>query len=150
MPALLERASITTYKGNNKRQKTMLIVEDQALMRQTLRDFLQGAFSGCSVLEAADGAGAREACHTHRPDLVLMDKCLPDANGMELTTWLKSLYPGLQVIILSNSRGEVYGKHALAAGAYAYIHKDDLLEDLIPTVAAAIDTASPNDTDQFW
>ena len=39
-------------------QKTVLIVEDQALMRQTLRDFLQGAFPSFNFREAADGARA--------------------------------------------------------------------------------------------
>lgn len=130
-------------------QKTVLIVEDQALMRQTLRNFLQGAFPSCNFCEAADGASALEACKTHVPLLVLMDKCLPDADGVELTARLKSLYPDIQVIVVSHRSGEAYVKHALAAGARAYVVKDDLFTDLIPAVAAAIGIAPVADTGSF-
>ena len=135
-----------TDKADIGGQKTVLIVEDQALMRQTLRDFLQDAFPDCNFREAADGAGALEACNAYRPVLVLMDKCLPDADGIELTARLKSLYPGIQVIVVSHRSGEVYVKHALAAGARAYLVKDNLATDLIPAVAAAIGVAPATDT----
>src|SRR3990172_806480 len=123
-------------RGDIGGQKTVLIVEDQALMRQTLRDFLQGVFPSCKWQEAADGASALEACKADRPNLVLMDKCLPDADGIELTARLKVLYPGIQVIVVSYMRGEVYVQRALAAGACAYLVKDNLVTDLIPAVAA--------------
>ena len=119
----------------------MLIVEDQALMRQALRDFLQNAFPDCDFREAADGASAPEACITHRPDLVLMDKCLPDADGIDLTARFKRLYPAIQVIVISYRSGEIYVQRALAAGARAYLAKDNLATDLIPAVAAAIGIA---------
>lgn len=134
----------TDIRGRN----TVLIVEDQALMRQTLRDFLQDAFPDCDFREAADGASALEACKTHRPDLVLMDKCLPDADGIELTARLKILYPDIQIIVVSHRSGEVYVQHALAAGARAYVLKDHVVTDLVPAVVAVIGvspvTASDN------
>lgn len=134
-----------TNKTDSRGQKTVLIVEDQALMRQTLHDFLQDAFPGCNFREAADGAAALEACKACRPNLVLMDICLPDADGIELTVRLKSLYPELHVIVVSYRSGEAYVKHALAAGARAYVVKDDLLTELIPAVAAAIGIAPAAD-----
>lgn len=116
----------------------VLIVEDQALMRTTLRGFLQFAFPGCSFHEADDGASALEACAAGRPDLVLMDKCLPDADGIELTSRLRMVYPGIRVIVISQRSGEIYVQRALAAGARAYLVKDCLTAELIPAVAAAI------------
>jgi two-component system, NarL family, response regulator DegU len=127
-----------TNKTDSLGQKTVLIVEDQALMRHTLHDFLQDAFPDCNFLDVEDGASALEACNAYRPVLVLMDKCLPDADGIELTARLKSLYPGIQVIVISHYSGEIYVQHALAAGARAYLVKDNLTTDLIPAVAAAI------------
>lgn len=121
--------------------KTVLIVEDQALMRQTLRDFLQNAFPNCDFREIADGASALEGCKTHQPDLVLMDKCLPDADGIELTSRLKILYPDIQVIVVSHRSGEAYVRHALAVGARAYVLKDHLVTELISAVAAALGVA---------
>ena len=127
-----------TNKTDGRGQKTVLIVEDQALLRRTLRELLQDAFPDCNFLDAADGASALEACNAYRPVLVLMDKCLPDADGIELTARLKILYPAIQVIVISYRSGEVYVQRALAAGARAYVVKDDLVRDLIPAVAAAI------------
>lgn len=120
-------------------RKTVLIVEDQALMRQTLQDFLQHEFPAFDFLDVADGASALEACNAYRPFLVLMDKRLPDADGIELTVRLKKLYPGIQVIVISYQSGEIYAESALAAGARAYLVKDKLTTELIPAVAAAID-----------
>src|SRR5659263_25834 len=68
----------------------------------------------------------------------IMDKCLLDADGIELTARLKSLYPVIQVIVISYRSGEAYVQHALAADARAYVVKDDLVRDRIPAVAAAI------------
>ena len=135
-----------TDRTDRRGRKTVLIVEDQALLRQTLRDFLQNAFPDCNFLDVADGASALQACKACRPVLVLMDKCLPDADGIELTARLKNLYPAVQVIVISYMRGEVYVQRALAAGARAYLVKDDLATKLIPAVAAAIGIRQAADT----
>ena len=125
---------------------TVLIVEDQALMRTTLRGFLEFEFPGCSFHVADDGASALEACKARRPDLVLMDKCLPDADGIELTARLRMIHPDIKVIVISQRSGEIYVQRALAAGARAYLVKDSLAAELIPAVAAAIGIAPATDT----
>ena len=119
-------------------RKTVLVVEDQALLRRTICELLQSAFPDHDFLDAADGASALQACGAYRPVLVLMDKCLPDADGIELTAQLKKLYPLMQIIVVSYRSGEIYVKRALAAGARGYLVKDNLNTELIPAVAAAI------------
>ena len=128
-------------KSDMRARKTVLIVEVQALLRRTMCDFLQDAFPDCDFLDVADGASALHACKAYRPHLVLMDKCLPDADGIELTARLNMLYPGIQVIVISYRSGEIYAKSALAAGARAYLIKDNLSAELIPAVAAALGIA---------
>ena len=130
-----------TNKTDSLGKKTALIVEDQALLRRTLCELLQDAFPDWNFLDVADGASALQACHVYRPVLVLMDKCLPDADGIELTARFKRLYPAIQVIVISYRSGEIYVQRALAAGARAYLAKDNLTTDLIPAVAAAIGIA---------
>ena len=134
-----------TDRTDTRGQKTVLIVEDHAPLRRVMRAFLQGAFPDCRFREAADGAGALEACNVHRPQLVLMDICLPDANGIELTARLKILYPGIQVVVVSLKSDEIYVQQALAAGARAYVCKVHMVTDLIPVVAAAIGVAPAAD-----
>ena len=111
-----------------------------------MREFLQNAFPDCSFLEAADGAGVLEACKACRPQLVLMDICLPDANGIELTARLGTLYPGIQVIVVSHMSGEAYVQQALVAGARAYVSKDHMVTDLVPAAATAIGISPAADT----
>ena len=134
-----------TNKTDIRSQKTVLIVDDHSPLRQIMRELLQIAFPSCNYREAADGASALEACNACRPQLVLMDIVLPDANGIELTARLGSLYPGIRVIVVSHRSGEIYVQRALAAGARAYLVKDNLTTELIPAVAAAIGIAPATD-----
>ena len=122
----------------------MLIVEDQEIMRQMLREFLQSAYPDCSILEAGNGAQALSLCREHRPRLVLMDVSLPDANGIELTAQIKESLPGTSVIVVSQHTAQVYIDSARAAGAYAYITKDTLHRELLPAVAAALAGIPPS------
>lgn len=126
----------------SEERTTVLIVEDEALIRYALRNLLSSAFPGLGILEAADGVRALELCAADNPQFVLMDVGLPDANGIELTRKLKALLPGLKVIVVSNCTGEPYVSDARAAGAQAYVVKDRLLADLIPAVAQALGVAA--------
>lgn len=117
---------------------TLLIVEDQDMMRKTLRRFLQPAFPQWTVLEAADGASALAACVAHRPQAVLMDISLPDMDGIALTVRVKALLPEVQVIFVSYLSGETHVERALAAGGCAYVVKDQMFSDLIPAIVDAV------------
>jgi len=116
----------------------MLIVEDQGYMRRVLRDFLQGAFPDRNIQEAEDGSSALALCRAHRFGVVLMDVCLPDANGIELTAKIKAMQPDAEVIIVSSSSGSAYTERAQAAGAFAYVAKDAVYQELLPAVKAAL------------
>jgi DNA-binding NarL/FixJ family response regulator len=111
-------------------------------MRAMLCEFMQNAFPGCTILDAADGEHAMRACVEHNPQLVLMDVRLPDANGIELTARLLRLLPSTKVIVVSHLSGRVYVEQALAAGALAYVGKDHLLTELIPAAALALGRGS--------
>lgn len=122
---------------------TILIVEDQDLMRQMLREFLQSAYPDSLILETDSAERALELCDSYRPRLVLMDVKLPDGNGIELTARVKALLPKTTVIVVSQYSAQVYIERALAAGAYAYITKDTVHRELLPAVAAALASAPP-------
>ena len=119
----------------------MLIVEDQDLMRRTLREYLQSAYPHANILEAADGAQALQACRKQAPQLVLMDVALSDANGIDLTVRIKDLQPQTAVIMVSQHSADVYVERSRAAGAFAYVTKDRVYRELLPTIKRAL--ASP-------
>jgi DNA-binding NarL/FixJ family response regulator len=123
-------------------RQNILIVEDRAVMRAMLHEFVQNAFPSYTIVSAADGARAMELAHECRPRLVLMDIHLPDANGIELTAHLRRLLSDTKVIVVSYLSGQVYVEQALAAGAFAYVGKDHLLTELIPAAALALGCGS--------
>jgi len=113
----------------------VLIVEDQAPMRAALREFLALSFPASRVLEAVDGATAMEQFIEHHPPLVLMDVCLPDENGIELTRCIKAIAPEATVVVMSIQNGAHIVEQALAAGAAVFISKDRIFNELAPLIA---------------
>ncbi len=117
---------------------TMLIVEDQEILRRLLREFLQSAYPDSLILETDSAERAMELCGSHRPRLVLMDAQLPDGNGIELVARIKEQLPETAIIVVSQYSAQIYFDRARAAGAFAYITKDKVHRELLPAVAGAL------------
>ena len=127
-----------------EQRPVILIVEDQDYMRRTLVEYVQSACPDIAVMEAADGARALQLCRSNRPRLVLMDVALPDANGIELTAQIREMLPETEVLIVSQHTDAAYVERAQAAGAFAYITKDNVYRELLPAINRALDRA-PSD-----
>lgn len=130
--------------GQNNRDIDLLVVDDQSVMRALIRDFLQSSIPDLVIAEAPDGARGLKLVTERRPRLVLMDVCLPDANGIELTAQIKILRPTTQVIMVTNLSGCAYVERAHAAGASGYVRKDKIYTDLLPLVARALGAVPPH------
>jgi PleD family two-component response regulator len=136
--------SAATMKTNETKKIKVLIVEDQRLMRQLLREFMQTAHPDFVILEADTGERALKVCDTDRPQLVLLDVQLPDANGIALTSQIKAIVPDALVLIVSQHWGHTYIERALAAGAFAYIMKERVYRELLPTIDSALRSRRAN------
>ena len=129
-----------------KQRLAMLIVEDQDVMRRMVVEYVQSAYPDAAIMEAGDGARALELCGSDRPQLVLMDVGLPDANGIDLTARIKAMLPETALIIVSQHTGCAYVERAQAAGAFAYVTKDKVYRELLPAVARALEPGAPPHT----
>lgn len=76
---------------------------------------------------------AIQLARSHKFDLYLLDKRLPDGSGIDLCRTLNELTPGVPCIFYSGDTYEIHRQEALAAGAHAYIPKPDV-EALIAAV----------------
>jgi len=76
---------------------------------------------------------AMQLAWTHKFDLYVLDKRLPDGTGLELREKLNQLTPGVPCIFYTGDAHEIHRLEALAAGADAYVPKPDV-EALIETV----------------
>lgn len=121
----------------------MLIVEDQATMRQKLREYLQAEFPGQLIREAATGSEALARCSEEAPDIVLMDIGLPDIDGITLTAQIKRMLPATAIVVVSCHAGPEYRQRAAEAGAEAYISKTEITCTLLPTVLGIIARGGP-------
>jgi len=111
----------------------LLIVEDNNVFRQALRESLQQSFPKIAIDEAANGVEALERVNVFVPDLILMDIRLPGESGLGLTKKIKAIYPDIIIFILTNYDSQECREAASRYGADRYIPKESLkrVEELI-------------------
>jgi len=114
----------------------ILIVDDHPLFRQGLVDVLETDPGLSVVAQAADGEVAISHALELRPDIVLMDVNLPNANGLRVTRRILNELPKTKVIILTGYDDAEQVFHALRLGAAAYCSKDIPPEGLLNTIYA--------------
>ncbi|NPA31696.1 MAG: response regulator/pilus assembly protein [Chloroflexi bacterium] len=119
----------------------VLIVDDILETRENLRKLLQFERGIEVVGEAETGAEALRRAAALKPDVVIMDINLPDANGLDVTEELRRRDPAMQVVILSVQEGREYMRRAMKAGAYDYLVKPPPIDELLAAVRGAGQTA---------
>jgi len=127
----------------------VLIVDDDALVRNGLSLILGGAKSVEVVAQAANGREGLSAIEAHRPDVVLMDIRMPVMDGIEATTVAVALPDPPKVIVLTTFDADDYVLRALAAGASGFLLKDtapEAIVDAVHKVAAGEPMLSPSVT----
>jgi DNA-binding NarL/FixJ family response regulator len=115
---------------------SVLIVDDDDLMRAGLRAVLSSDDSLRVVGEASEGRAAVERARAFRPDVVLMDVRMPGVDGIEATRELLSVVPDSRVVILTTFEDDDYVFGALNAGASGFLLKRTRPEELIAGIHA--------------
>lgn len=103
----------------------VLIVDDQPNFRRQLRALLERA--GLEVIAEADSIAEAEAlAQSLQPDLAVVDVLMPGLSGIKGTPRLKVFAPKMRVILVSAYHDRLLQSSAQAAGAEAFIPKDEL------------------------
>lgn len=113
---------------------TVLIVDDQALVRVGLRKILDSEPGMDVVGEARDGERAVDGVRRLRPDVVLMDIRMPVMDGIEATRRIVHEQPAPRVLILTTFGLDAYVYEALRAGASGFMLKDAPPEEIVAAV----------------
>jgi len=113
---------------------TILIADDQALVRVGLRKILESEPELTVVGEASDGEEAVDGARRLRPDVVLMDIRMPVLDGIEATRRIADAQPGTRVLILTTFALDTYVYDALRAGASGFMLKDAPPEEIAAAV----------------
>jgi len=115
----------------------VLLVDDHALMRQGLKGLLEDGTDMTVVGEASDGEEALAIAETLRPEVVIMDINMPKMDGVEATRRLKKRLPSTVVIGLSMHTSAHHREALKEAGAFAYLTKGSVSDQLRQTILAA-------------
>jgi CheY-like chemotaxis protein len=104
----------------------ILIVDDNAAMRRAIKLVLEGL--AAEFYECSDGSEAVFDYAIYRPDWVLMDIRMKETDGLTAMKDIRTLFPNASIIVVTSSKGDDIREAARAAGACAYVVKDNLLE----------------------
>jgi DNA-binding response OmpR family regulator len=113
--------------------RTILVVEDDATLRETLVDALE--VEGFRIVSAADGRDALVRFRADKPDLVLLDLMLPELSGIEVCRIIRA-ESGVPIVMLTAKDSELDKVVGLELGADDYVTKPFSLRELSARIRA--------------
>jgi CheY-like chemotaxis protein len=93
----------TTATGSKRRKPTILVVDDERLIADTMTEILN--FSGFNAVCAYDGQAALKMAIEAPPDFVVTDVVMPFMNGVELAISIRKALPATRILLLSGQAG---------------------------------------------
>lgn len=114
----------------------ILIVDDDALIRDSLNIILSLEEDFQVVGTASNGAEALQLCSSVQPDIVLMDIRMPIMDGVLGTKNIKASFKDIKVVILTTFKDEEYIKEAIKNGAEGYILKNQPADAIVESLKA--------------
>lgn len=116
--------------------KKIMVVDDSAMSRRTLRRILEGA--GYDVVEADEGMAALELYFIERPDLVFLDLVMKGMYGLDVLTKLREMDAAARVVVASADIQSSTRVLVEEAGACAFINKPFAPENVLGAVESAM------------
>jgi len=114
----------------------IMTVDDHPLLRQGIATLIQGQPDMEVVAEASDGEEAIAQFRRHRPDVTLMDLQMPNVNGTEAISRIRSEFHDAKFLVFSTYAGDVQVLHAIKAGARGYLLKGNVRTELLDAIRA--------------
>ena len=116
----------------------VLIVDDHQITREGIRSMLEREPDMKVLGEAEDGRYAAKMARDLGPDIIVMDVCMPDMNGILATSVILSEFPKIKVLALSMLADRRFVYNMLRAGASGYLIKDCSFQELVRAIRMVI------------
>ncbi|MFL6281868.1 MAG: response regulator [Pyrinomonadaceae bacterium] len=116
--------------------KKIMVVDDSAMSRRTLRRILETA--GYSVVEAEDGMAALELYFIEKPDVVFLDLVMKGMYGLDVLAKLREMDAGARVVVASADIQASTREMVEEAGARAFITKPFATENVLGAVESSM------------
>jgi CheY-like chemotaxis protein len=134
-----EPASSATDDAPQTGDETVLLVEDEAVVRQLVAEILET--NGYTVLQAADGPSVLELARRHSGDISLLVTyvVMPGMSGPEVAQSVTAMRPGTLVLYMSGYTDSAIGHHGVLEPGIAFLQKPFSTDDLTRKVRALLD-----------
>lgn len=125
--------------GPTRHEKYLvLIVDAQPLVRDGLRQLINAQSDLECCGEAGTQAAALDLIASQKPDLVTIDICLHNGDGLELLKKLRAQYPLLLTLIITQYDESIFAERALKAGACGYVMKDHDADEVLTAIRTVL------------
>jgi two-component system response regulator NreC len=114
----------------------VVLADDHALMRRSLRLLLDGDDDIEVVAEVADQAAMRKHVHGSRPLVLVLDLGMPNGSSLATIASLRASVPETHVVVMTMEDDPTFAQRAIAAGAAGYVLKDRADQELVAAVRA--------------
>ncbi len=121
--------------------QNILIVDDSAVVRRSLRSLLEGRTGWCVCGEAENGRQGIDKAMELSPNLIILDLSMPVMNGLQAASELRRLLPRVPVLLFTTFCSPQIERAALASGVTAVKSKSDGLESLYESIRHLLATA---------
>ena len=109
----------------------VLLVDDEPIIVEGLSRSIPWERWNCRVVATAnDGMEGKNLIEKERPDIVFMDICMPEMNGLQMIAALNSQFPDLEVSVLTGYRDFEYAKEAIRLGVTRFLLKPSNMDEL--------------------
>ena len=116
---------------------TIVLVDDHAVVRSALRLLLDAEQDLEVVAEAGDVEGALSSVRAHRPDVLILDRNMPDGPTTPAVPALRETSPETAIVVLTMEGEAAYAREALRAGVLGYVLKQAAEDELVTAVRLA-------------
>jgi DNA-binding NarL/FixJ family response regulator len=117
---------------------TLILCDDHTLFREGLASLIAREPGWRVLAQAADGAEAVRLATELRPDVAVLDLAMPGTNGIDAAALIRVAAPATCIVAVSMYADAHYLQRMLAAGARAYVLKNEAGADLIQAIRAAV------------
>jgi two-component system, NarL family, response regulator NreC len=115
----------------------VVVADDHALMRHSLRRLLEGQQNIEVIAEAENLTGAVEQVHDRRPHVLVLDLAMSGVSSLQTVGQLREQVPDTQIVVVTMEENPAFAQRAIAAGALGFVSKDHADTDLPEAVRAA-------------
>lgn len=122
----------------------VMVIDDEPIIVQGFSRSVPWEKYDCQVVDTAgNGLEGKALIEKHRPDMIFLDICMPEMDGLTMIAALKSEFPNMQVTILTGFRDFDYAKRALNLGVARYLLKPSNMDEIEEAIQFMISRVEP-------